>query len=361
MGTVLDDRGLQAAGRALESARLAAGRTLDQVAASLGVRLPYLEALESGEFSRILGPTYAESMIVRYAVYLGLNPESLLSTATTPITGTPPPSAGAKPTSETPPQSTAAQSATELPAPSAPTQPAAAQSAAAVPATPEAPVKAKSAPMTVGARPGGPAVARRANRARSGGWLDALRARSPLFRAGIVSLSVLALVALGLFLSVQLGVLSLFGAGGATAADPSSPSVAIAATESSTTVTSRPTPVVSTTGAGTVTTVTSPTTTVPTTPSRPVTTQPPPAPVTFSLLLTAKEDVWVEFRDAASDTTLKVGIITKGDSVSLEAAGPVNAVVGKPGALSLEVNGRAAEPPNSYRWVIDSTGVDERP
>ena len=216
--------------------------------------------------------------------------------------------------------------------------------------------------MTVGARPGSSAVARRANRARSGGWLDALRARSPLFRAGIVSVLVLAVVALGLFLSVQLGVLSLFGAGGAAAADPSDPSVAIAATGSVTTVTAGSAPVVSTTGTSTVTTVMSPTTTVPTTtPSRPVTTQPPPTPVTFSLLLTAKEDVWVEFRDAASDTTLKVGIITKGDSVSLEAAGPVNAVVGKPGALSLEVNGRAAEPPNSYRWVIDSTGVDERP
>ena len=120
MGTVLDDQGLQAAGRALESARLAAGRTLDQVAASLGVRLPYLEALESGEFSRILGPTYAESMIVRYAVYLGLNPESLLSTATTPLTEIPPQPDGAKPSSEIPARAVAAQSATELPAPSAP-------------------------------------------------------------------------------------------------------------------------------------------------------------------------------------------------------------------------------------------------
>ena len=231
MGTVLDDRGLRAAGRALESARLAAGRTLDQVAASLGVRLPYLEALEHGEFSRILGPTYAESMIVRYAVYVGLNPESLLSTAATPDT-------------ETAPQSAAAQSPSELPP----------QPAAAVPASREASVAAKSAPMTVGARPGGPAVARRADRARSGGWLVGLRARSPLFRAGIVSALVLALVALGLFLSVQLGVMSLFGAGGATAADPPSPSVAIAATGSSTTVTSGSAPVVSTTGAGAVTT-----------------------------------------------------------------------------------------------------------
>src|SRR5665648_780833 len=87
MGTVLDDHGLRAAGRALESARLAAGRTLDQVAASLGVRLPYLEALESGEFGRILGPTYAESMIVRYAVHLGLDAEALLTGAATPHVG----------------------------------------------------------------------------------------------------------------------------------------------------------------------------------------------------------------------------------------------------------------------------------
>lgn len=326
MGTVLDDRGLRAAGRALESARLAAGRTLDQVSASLGVRLPYLEALESGEFGRILGPTYAESMIVRYAVHLGLNPESLLSAATKPLA--------------------------EVPA----------QPAAAGPVSLETPAEATSAPAAVGAPASSPAAARRTNRARSGGWFAAVRAKSPLFRIGIVSVLVLALVALGLFGAVQLGVLSLFGAGGAADADPSSPSVAIGATGSVTSVTAGSAPVVPTTAAGAVTTVVTPATTVPTTtPSRPLTTQAPPTPVTFSLLLTAKEDVWVEFRDAASDEVLQVGIIAKGDSVTLEADGPVNAVIGKPGALSLEVNGRTAEPPNSYRWVIASTGVEERP
>ncbi len=326
MGTVLDDRGLRAAGRALESARLATGRTLDQVAASLGVRLPYLEALENGEFGRILGPTYAEGMIVRYAVHLGLNPESLLSAATKPLTE------------------------------------GRAQPAEAVPVSPEASAGAKSAPMAVDAPRSSPAAARRRVRARSGGWLDAFRARSPLFRAGIMSVLVLAVVALALFGAVQLGVLSLFGAGGAADAVTSDPSVALETTRSVTSVTDGSASVVSTTGASAVTTVVTSATTVPTTtPSRSVTTQPPPAPVAFSLLITAKEDVWVEFRDAASDKTLQVGIITKGDSVTLEAEGPVTAVVGKPGALSLEVNGRTAEPPNSYRWVIDSTGVEERP
>src|SRR3972149_790902 len=114
MGTVLDDHGLRAAGRALESARLAAG-----------------------------GRT------ARSAVPLGLTPESLLSAATK------------KPLTEIP-----------------------AQPAAAVPISLEAPAAAKPAPTSVGAPKRSPAAARRRTRARSGGLLHAVSARSSAPPAG---------------------------------------------------------------------------------------------------------------------------------------------------------------------------------
>src|SRR5665811_728751 len=85
------------------------------------------------------------------------------------------------------------------------------------------------------------------------------------------------------------------------------------------------------------------------------------AAVPFSLTVKAKEDVWVEFRDAVSGEALHVGMIAKDESVTLSAAGPVNAVVGKPGALTLQIDGRSVQPPNSFRWLVTSTGVEDRP
>src|SRR5665809_168351 len=81
MGTFIDESGFLAAGRALQSARMSAGQTLEQVSRALSIRVLYLEALERGEFGRVLGPTYAESMIVRYAMHLGLDAEALLTGA----------------------------------------------------------------------------------------------------------------------------------------------------------------------------------------------------------------------------------------------------------------------------------------
>src|SRR5680860_555215 len=87
MGTFIDESGFLAAGRALQSARMSAGQTLEQVSRALSIRVLYLEALERGEFGRVLGPTYAESMIVRYAMHLGLDAEALLTGAAKPHVG----------------------------------------------------------------------------------------------------------------------------------------------------------------------------------------------------------------------------------------------------------------------------------
>jgi len=165
----------------------------------------------------------------------------------------------------------------------------------------------------------------------------------------VLATLVVALVVVALFGAMELGLLSLLS-GDSAGAGSTNTTVAAGATESTAPVTSGSGAPTTTARAATTTLLASTTTTTAA-----------PVAVPFSLVLKAKEDVWVEFRDAASGEALFVGMVAKDESKTLDAAGPVNAVVGKPGALSLRVEGRSVEPPNSFRWLVSSTGAEDRP
>ncbi len=78
MNMITEIEGLPAVGEWLRRSRTEAGRSLDDVAGALGIRTGYLDALERGELSRFFGPTYVESMVVRYALHLGIDPDAVL-------------------------------------------------------------------------------------------------------------------------------------------------------------------------------------------------------------------------------------------------------------------------------------------
>lgn len=59
--------------------RKARGLTLDKISQTLKIRLPYLEALEKGDWDNILGEVYVRGFIKRYAIYLGIDAERLLA------------------------------------------------------------------------------------------------------------------------------------------------------------------------------------------------------------------------------------------------------------------------------------------
>ncbi|HZK48517.1 MAG TPA: RodZ domain-containing protein [Thermoleophilia bacterium] len=387
MGTFIDESGFLAAGRALRGARMSAGQTLEQVSRALSIRVLYLEALERGEFGRVLGPTYAESMIVRYAVHLGLDAEALLTGAAKPHVGPgdmgargtePGTSAGKIP--ETAPGTapgTVPGPASATPAgvrPISPTGPAAGAPPVAAPSSapssvpapavvPKAPVPTpKSAPTPdfFSPTPRGekhsptPTASRsaldvpRRSRRGSGGSTTARRGGSRLLRVAVLGVLVIGLVAVTFFGASELGLFSIFDGDSVGTADSSS-TTAVSETGDTTPTTD-----------GSVTPSTSaPTST--TTLMASTTTTEAQAAVPFSLTVKAKEDVWVEFRDAVSGEALHVGMIAKDESVTLSAEGSVNAVVGKPGALTLQIDGRSVQPPNSFRWLVTSTGVEDRP
>jgi cytoskeleton protein RodZ len=66
-------------GRALRSARLLLGKSLEDASRETRVRSDYLEALEREEFERLRGDVYVRSFLRSYARYLGLSPEKVVA------------------------------------------------------------------------------------------------------------------------------------------------------------------------------------------------------------------------------------------------------------------------------------------
>jgi len=60
-------------GQVLREARQSFGRDIPQVGTALRIRSEYLEAIETGQYKRLPGPTYAIGFIRTYAEYLGLD------------------------------------------------------------------------------------------------------------------------------------------------------------------------------------------------------------------------------------------------------------------------------------------------
>jgi hypothetical protein len=66
-------------GRALRSARLRQGKSLEEASRDTRVRSDYLEALEREDFGRLQGDVYVRGFMTSYARYLGLSPEKVLA------------------------------------------------------------------------------------------------------------------------------------------------------------------------------------------------------------------------------------------------------------------------------------------
>jgi hypothetical protein len=66
-------------GRALRSARLRQGKSLEEASRDTRVRSDYLEALEREDFGRLRGDVYVRGFMTSYARYLGLSPEKVLA------------------------------------------------------------------------------------------------------------------------------------------------------------------------------------------------------------------------------------------------------------------------------------------
>jgi hypothetical protein len=66
-------------GRALRSARLRQGKSLDEASRDTRVRSDYLAALEREDFGRLRGDVYVRGFLGSYARYLGLSPEKVIA------------------------------------------------------------------------------------------------------------------------------------------------------------------------------------------------------------------------------------------------------------------------------------------
>jgi cytoskeleton protein RodZ len=66
-------------GRALRSARLRQGKSLEEASRDTRVRSDYLDALEREEFGRLQGDVYVRGFMTSYARYLGLSPEKVIA------------------------------------------------------------------------------------------------------------------------------------------------------------------------------------------------------------------------------------------------------------------------------------------
>lgn len=66
-------------GRPFREARERAGLSLPELAQALDVREEYLRALERGELGSLVGVSYVQSIAVRYAAAVGLDPEMVLA------------------------------------------------------------------------------------------------------------------------------------------------------------------------------------------------------------------------------------------------------------------------------------------
>jgi cytoskeletal protein RodZ len=66
-------------GRALRTARLRCGKSLEEAGRDLRVRIDYLDALEREDFTELGGDVYVRSFMRSYARYLGLNADKALA------------------------------------------------------------------------------------------------------------------------------------------------------------------------------------------------------------------------------------------------------------------------------------------
>jgi len=73
-----EGRSPEAVGRLLRRARERAGLRLEDLSATLRIRLDYLEAIERSDFDRLPGATYAAGFVRSYANYLDLDTEDVL-------------------------------------------------------------------------------------------------------------------------------------------------------------------------------------------------------------------------------------------------------------------------------------------
>jgi cytoskeleton protein RodZ len=72
-------QGAAQVGAGLRGVRERLGWKLPDVAESLRIRLPYLEAIERGDLAALPGPAYQTGFVRSYAQILGLDPEEILS------------------------------------------------------------------------------------------------------------------------------------------------------------------------------------------------------------------------------------------------------------------------------------------
>lgn len=66
-------------GRALRTARVRQGKSLDEASRDTRVRSDYLDALEREEFDRLKGDVYVRGFLRSYARYLGLSPDKVIA------------------------------------------------------------------------------------------------------------------------------------------------------------------------------------------------------------------------------------------------------------------------------------------
>ena len=65
-------------GFVLRAARLRLGANLEDIAESLRIRLPYLEAIENADYNKLPGPTYVIGFLKAYSSFLGLDSEEII-------------------------------------------------------------------------------------------------------------------------------------------------------------------------------------------------------------------------------------------------------------------------------------------
>lgn len=342
----------------LRRARLESGLSVPAIAEVMDVRPEYLEALERGDLGTLLGPAYVRSIAVRYAVCLGLDPESVADDgpdSAVPAVQGGPPETGAQPETDAQPEAGAdVQSQTVAPA-----------------ALADAPRRVRRSLSSSGhAERAAAATSRQAGNGRRRA-VPPRRDRSRVRRAVLVGLLVVGLLMLAVATGLQFGLVDIggarfFGGGvettasatpipsgttgpaaaGAPASEAAVAGAAPAATASATTL-----PVLEETGErGAASGAVSPTTTLPGSPS----------PEAFTLVLTPTAEVWLEIRDEATGRALFAGNRPKSEVLRLQAKGPVTAVVGRPEALEVSLDGRLVTVPNVQRWRVTGEGVEAR-
>lgn len=67
------------AGQLFRDKRRELNLSLKEVESSTSIRMPYLQAIEEGEVSRLISPVYARGFVTQYASFLGLDAERLIA------------------------------------------------------------------------------------------------------------------------------------------------------------------------------------------------------------------------------------------------------------------------------------------